>query len=147
MANGMTNKEYGDYVEKKAPKSHIVRNTWHAFIIGGLICCLGECFTLLFKHCGAEEDAAKLLSSVALIFLGSALTALHVYDKLAKLAGAGTLVPITGFANSITSPAMEFKFEGLICGMGAKMFIIAGPVLVYGVTSSVLFGVIHWFLR
>ena len=142
--NKMDNKAYGDYVAQKSPKSRTLHNTVWAYIIGGAICCIGEGLFLFFEHFGFEKDNAKLLSSVSLIFLGSLLTVLHVYDKIAKLAGAGTLVPITGFANSITAPAMEFKSEGLICGMGAKMFIIAGPVLAYGATASVIYGVVLW---
>lgn len=145
-ANRMDNEAYGNYVARKAPKSKTLRNTAWAFIIGGLICCVGEALFLMYEHIGFEKDNAKLLSSVSLIFLGSLLTALHVYDKIAKFAGAGTLVPITGFANSVTAPAMEFKSEGLICGMGAKMFIIAGPVLAYGVTSSTIYGVVLWLM-
>jgi len=142
----MDNDAYGKYVAQKAPKSRTLRNTIWAYIIGGIICCVGEGIFLMFEQLGFEKDNAKLLSSVSLIFLGSLLTALHVYDKIAKLAGAGTLVPITGFANSITAPAMEFKSEGLICGMGAKMFIIAGPVLAYGATASVIYGVVIWLM-
>ncbi|MDR0904808.1 MAG: stage V sporulation protein AC [Oscillospiraceae bacterium] len=144
MDINMTKEEYGDYVEQKAPKSRLLGNSLRAFASGGLICCIGEGLILLYKHVGLGDENAKLLTSITLIFLGTLLTAFHVYDKIAKWAGAGTLVPITGFANSVASPAMEFKSEGMIAGMAAKMFIIAGPVIVFGITASAIFGVIYW---
>jgi stage V sporulation protein AC len=143
----MTKEEYGDYVEQKAPKSRLLTNSLRAFASGGLICCVGEVLVLLYTRAGLAEENVKLLTSITLIFLGSLLTAFRVYDKIAKWAGAGTLVPITGFANSVAAPAMEFKSEGMITGMAAKMFIIAGPVLVFGITASAIFGVILLFFR
>ncbi len=138
-------KTYGKYVKKHAKKSPIVSNCIKAFLSGGLICTLGE---LLYKTYHnmmlmPEEDAG-LLVSVSLIFLASLLTGLGVFDKIAKHAGAGTLVPITGFSNAVTSPAIDNKAEGYVLGVAAKMFIIAGPVIVYGVFAGVIYGVVYW---
>ena len=119
-------------------------NCSKAFVIGGGICALGQGMLELFRLLGFEETDAKTLVSVSLIFLGVLLTALGVYDKIAKHAGAGTLVPITGFANAVSSPAIEFKTEGFVTGLGAKMFIIAGPVIVYGVSAATIYGGALW---
>ena len=108
---------------------------------------IGQGILELYKYLGADEDTAKTLCSVTLIFIGILLTALHQYERLAKHGGAGTLVPITGFANAMSSPAIEFKAEGLITGLAAKMFVIAGPVLVYGTAAAVLYGLIYWVTR
>ncbi|MDR0446301.1 MAG: stage V sporulation protein AC [Oscillospiraceae bacterium] len=143
----MTNKEYGELAKRRAPKSNSAGNGVKAFIIGGLICCAGQALYFLYEHLGLDEETARALMSVTLVFLGSLLTALHIYDKLARHAGAGTLVPITGFANSIVSAAIEFKSEGLVTGTAAKMFIIAGPVLVFGVAASVLYGIILCIIK
>ena len=127
-------KEYSDYVERKAQKSPILRDTISAFIIGGLLCCIGQFFANFYKDTlGLNEEISKSAVSVTMIFLGALFTGLDIYKRIAKYAGAGTIVPITGFANSIVSPAMEFRREGLILGLAAKMFVIAGPVLVYGI--------------
>ena len=126
-------KEYDKIVKKNSPKSKCFVNGLKAFLIGGAICAVGQGFTSLYGTLGIEEQQAKTLTSVTLIFLGILLTAIGVYDKIAKHAGAGTLVPITGFANAVSSPAIEFKSEGYVAGLGAKLFIIAGPVIVYGV--------------
>ncbi|MDR2502497.1 MAG: SpoVA/SpoVAEb family sporulation membrane protein [Oscillospiraceae bacterium] len=142
----MSNTEYNNYVSRRAPKSPIVRNTILAFIIGGLICCVGQTFMLLLKKGGVRTESIPAAVSVIMVFLGGFATALHIYDRLAKHAGAGTLIPITGFANAIVSPAMEFKSEGMVTGMAAKMFVVAGPVIVFGVSASVLFGIIYFFL-
>lgn len=139
--------EYKKIADKNAPKSKSVKNCLCAFLIGGAICTLGQVLTNLYIYLGATKDNAKTLCSVSLIFLGILLTALHLYEKIAKHAGAGTLVPITGFANSIASPAIEFKSEGFITGLGAKMFVIAGPVIVYGTSASVIYGIIYYFIR
>ena len=139
----MTNGEYSIYVDKKSPPSPIVGNLVKAFIIGGLICCLGQVVSSAFRTGGYSEVNAGAATSVVLIFLGVLLTAMRVYDKIAKFAGAGTLVPITGFANSVAAPAIEFKSEGIVMGLCAKMFVIAGPVLVFGITASAVFGVIY----
>ncbi len=143
----MTTQEYAKLVQKNSPKSKVALNCVRAFVVGGGICTAGQLLFELYQLWGLEEDAAKTLTSVTLIFIGILLTAAGVYDKLARKAGAGTLVPITGFANSMSSPAIEFKSEGFITGVGAKMFIIAGPVLVYGTTAAVLYGVILWVLH
>ena len=118
----------------------------NAFWIGGLICVVGQFFTNLFINLGIDKETAGTLTSISLVFISASLTALNVYDKIAKLAGAGTLVPITGFANAVVSPSMEFKNEGYIMGVGANMFKIAGPVIAYGVIASVLVGVIYLFV-
>lgn len=138
----MTNKDYNEYVKQKSPNSPIWANMIKAFIVGGTICCIGQALLDGYKALGVEEDIAATCTSVTLVFLGVLLTGLRVYDNIAKFAGAGTLVPITGFANSVASPALEFKSEGFITGMAAKMFVIAGPVIVYGISSSVVCGII-----
>lgn len=142
----MTNKQYSEYVSEKAPKSTTGANTIKAFISGGLICCIGQAILDGYTALGASPDNAGTMTSVTLIFLGAVLTGLGIYDNIAKFAGAGTLVPITGFANSVVSPALEFKSEGIITGMSAKMFVIAGPVIVFGTTASVIYGIILMIL-
>ena len=138
----MTNQEYRKYVARRCPPSPLGRDMFRAFLSGGLICALGQGILALWSLAGLEEENAAGATSVTLIFLGVLLTGLGVYDRLAKFCGAGTLVPITGFANSIASPALEFKSEGFVAGMAAKMFVIAGPVLVYGLTASVVYGLV-----
>lgn len=140
-------KEYNKIVTKNSPKSKLFVNCIKAFLIGGTICLIGQGLTDLYAMLGATEKDSKTLCSVTLIFIGILLTAIGVYDKIAKHGGAGTLVPITGFANAVSSPAIEFKSEGYIAGLGAKLFIIAGPVIVYGVTASIIYGFILWILR
>lgn len=124
------------------PRSHVGRNCLWAFAVGGLICCLGEMLLNLYGGLGLEQQDAATAESITLVFLGAVLTGLGIYDDIAKFAGAGTLVPITGFANSVAAPALEFKTEGLVTGTAAKMFVIAGPVIVFGVGSSVIYGLI-----
>ena len=143
----LSKKEYQQIVTAKSKNSKVFVNCIKAFLIGGAICTLGQVLTTVYKTAGMAEDDAKTLTSVSLILLGVLVTALGLYDNLAKHAGAGSLVPITGFANAVSSPAIEFKTEGFVLGVGAKMFVIAGPVIVYGITSSVVFGVIYWALR
>ena len=138
----MTNDEYKRYTDRHAPRSKAGRNMCRAFLVGGLICCLGQLLLDLYGLAGLDEQDAAGAVSVTLVLLGAVLTGLGVYDKLAKFAGAGTLVPITGFANSVVAPALEFKTEGLITGTAAKMFAIAGPVIVYGVSASAVYGLI-----
>ncbi len=140
----MSKKEYRRYVQQLAPKSPIGKDLFNAFWTGGLICVLGQLIMNGWKALGLEKDTAGTATSVTLIFLSAVLTALGVYCCIAKLAGAGTVVPITGFANSVVSPAMEFRAEGLVTGMAAKMFTIAGPVIVYGTVASVVYGVVYW---
>ena len=139
-------KEYYKIVTKNSPKSKLFVNCIKAFLIGGAICTIGQGFTDLYAMLGAAEKDSKTLCSVTLIFIGILLTAIGVYDKIAKHGGAGTLVPITGFANAVSSPAIEFKSEGYIAGLGAKLFIIAGPVIVYGVSASIIYGFVLWIL-
>ena len=138
----VTGREYQQMSKQAAPKSPVVVNCVKAFLIGGLICTLAELIAQLGMSAGLEEKLARLTASIALIFLSVVLTGFNVYDDIAKHAGAGTLVPITGFANAIVSPAIEFKAEGLVLGLGAKMFTIAGPVLVYGITATQVYCVI-----
>lgn len=140
----MSNKEYSRLLKEKSPKSPVLKNCIFAFLIGGFICTLGEALTSLYTYLKISEDDAKTLTSVTLVFIGVLLTVFGLYDRIAKHAGAGTLVPITGFANSVASPAIEFKFEGFVLGVGAKMFTLAGPVIVYGVTASVVYGLIYY---
>ena len=142
----ITPKEYNKIVTKNSPKSKLFVNCIKAFLICGTICLIGQGLTDLYAMLGATEKDSKTLCSVTLIFIGILLTAIGVYDKIAKHGGAGTLVPITGFANAVSSPAIEFKSEGYIAGLGAKLFIIAGPVIVYGVTASIIYGFILWIL-
>lgn len=139
-------KEYNKIVTKNSPKSKLFVNCIKAFLIGGAICTIGQGFTDLYAMLGAVEKDSKTLCSVTLIFIGILLTAIGVYDKIAKHGGAGTLVPITGFANAVSSPAIEFKSEGYIAGLGAKLFIIAGPVIVYGVSASIIYAFVLWIL-
>ena len=140
----MTQKEYGKLVKELSPKSPIWKDCLKAFVIGGLICTIGQGIMNIYKALELEEEAAGAATSITLIFLAALLTGLSLYDNIAKHAGAGTLVPITGFANSIAAPAVEFKTEGFILGVGAKMLTIAGPVIVYGVSASVVYGLIYW---
>lgn len=143
----MRNKKYNDYVESITPKHNLCRNVTRAFIVGGGICTLGQFFTNMYKEMGAAIDDAKLYSTISLIFLSALFTGLGLYSKLAKYAGAGSLVPITGFANSITAPAIEYKTEGQVFGIGCKIFTIAGPVILYGLISSWLLGLIYWIFK
>ena len=140
----MTNREYGKLVKEMSPKSPIVKDCFNAFWIGGLICTIGQLFLNLYTYLGLDETNAGTATSMTLVALSALLTGLSLYDNIAKYGGAGTLVPITGFANAIAAPAIEFKTEGFILGVGAKMFTIAGPVIVYGVSASVVYGLIYW---
>ena len=137
-----TNKEYQEYVNKKSPNSPIFKNCFNSFWTGGLICAIGQIIMEVCKYNGLDTTASSTIVSISLIFLSAFLTALNVFNKIGKIAGAGSLVPITGFANSIVSPAMEYKSEGYVMGVGSKMFTVAGPVLVYGISSSILVGII-----
>jgi len=138
-----TQKEYQDYVNKKSPNSPIIKNCFNAFWVGGLICTIGQFIMEICKYRGLDNDVSSTITSIILIFLSAFLTALNVFNKIGKFAGAGSLVPITGFANSVVSPAMEYKSEGYIMGVGAKMFTVAGPVLVYGISTSILVGIVY----
>lgn len=142
----MTKEEYKQYCAKKAKPSPIGKNCLLAFLIGGAICALGQGLGDLWGLVGLAENDAKLCATLTLVFLASFTTGLGLYDQLAKIGGAGTLVPITGFSNAIVSPALEFKSEGYVLGLGAKMFTIAGPVLVYGISASIIYGFIKALL-
>ena len=140
----MTEKEYARLVKEMSPKSPIWRDCLNAFWIGGLICTLGQLIMNGYMALGIDKEAAGTAMSMTLVALSALLTGLSLYDDIAKHAGAGTLVPITGFANAVAAPALEFKTEGFILGVGAKMFTIAGPGIVYGVSASVVYGLIYW---
>ncbi len=142
----ISNQEYAELAKKRSHGSNMVKTVPMAFVIGGLICTLGEGLLNLFTALGLSEDAAAMWTSMSLIFLSALLTGLKLYDRIAQHAGAGTLVPITGFANSVVSPALDFKSEGFVLGLGAKMFVIAGPVLVYGISASVIYGLIYFVM-
>ena len=132
--------EYSRFVDKRCPRSSVFIKLIRAFAVGGFICTIGQIVMNLYIYAGIPKDSASAFTSISMIFLGGFLTAIDVYDDIAKFAGAGTIVPITGFANAVVSPAIEFKIEGMVLGMSAKMFVIAGPVLVYGITASVVCG-------
>lgn len=140
----MTEKEYAQLVGEMSPRSPMWKDCLNAFWIGGLICTLGQLIMAGYLQIGLDREKAGTAMSMTLVALSALLTGLSVYDDIAKRAGAGTLVPITGFANAIASPAVEFKTEGFILGVGAKIFTIAGPVIVYGVAASVIYGFIYW---
>lgn len=144
MQNQMTKKEYQAYVERKAKKSNLAVDMLKAFLVGGFICCIGQFIGDLAMHFGYSQENAITMTSMSLVALAAILTGLNVFDEIGRFAGAGSSIPITGFSNSMVSPAIEFKSEGLVMGVGAKMFVVAGPVLVYGVTSSVLYGIIYF---
>ena len=146
MKNEMTNQEYGEYVKKKTPNSTILKNCIKAFLIGGLICAIGEGLMLLYGNLGLDEETAGMFESITLIFASALLTGLDIYPKIAKHAGAGTVVPITGFANSVVSPALEAKTEGMVLGIGAKIFTIAGPVILYGTLAAWIAGILYWIM-
>ena len=140
----MTEKEYGKLVENISPKSPVGKDCLGAFLVGGSICVIGQFFINFYTGLGLEKTDAAAAASITLVAMSAILTGLSLYDNLAKFAGAGTLVPITGFANAIAAPAVEFKTEGMILGTAAKMFTIAGPVIVYGLSASVVYGLIYW---
>ena len=140
----MTEREYGKIVKEQSTNSPILGNCIKAFLFGGGICLLGQILVNVYKSWDLPQEQASSAASMTLVVLSAVLTGLSLYDDIAKHAGAGTLVPITGFANSIAAPAVEFKTEGFILGVGAKMFTIAGPVIVYGVSASVIYGFIYW---
>ena len=135
---------YGRYVARRAARSPVLRNCTAAFLVGGAISALGQALIFLYRTLGASLDTAATLVSVTLVFLSVLLTALGVYDRIARVAGAGTLVPITGFANAVASPAIDTKSEGMILGVGAKIFTVAGPVLLYGTVAGAIYGVVYY---
>lgn len=141
----VTKKEYGDMSKKASPNSNTLKNVTFAFLIGGGICVFGEILLNVFAYFGLEKEAAGAWTSITLVFLSALFTGLGLYEKLAKHAGAGTLVPITGFANAVVSPAVESKTEGFVLGVGAKIFTIAGPVILFGTAASVAYGLVYYF--
>lgn len=143
----ISNSEYNDLISQKAQKSPILKNIFFAFIIGGLICSLGQFIFDTSINMGISKDDASTVTSIYLILLGAFLTAVNLYSRLGKIAGAGSTIPITGFSNSIVAPAIEFKSEGYILGIGANMFKVAGPVLVYGTTTAVILGFIYYIFN
>lgn len=142
----VSQKEYGEMVKKASPNSKSCIDIPCAFVIGGLICVIGQALTDFYSYLGFDDRTSAAWCTVTLVFLSALLTGLGVYEKIAKHGGAGTLVPVTGFANAVASPAVEFKSEGFILGLGAKIFIITGPVILYGTAASVLYGLIYYFL-
>lgn len=145
--NIVTPDHYDQMVKKKTPNSKSLRNTLRAFWVGGLICIVGEVISQSLQGMGVTKQDAGTFTSISLIFISSALTALNIYEKITKYAGVGSIAPITGFANSVVSPAMEFKDEGVVTGTGTKIFAIAGPVLVFGIVTSVLVGFIKLMIQ
>lgn len=143
----MTPKEYQEYVKQKSPKSPIWKDLFFAFVIGGAICVLGQLIQNGWGAAGLDQEDAGTATSCTMVLISALLTGLNLYNKLARYGGAGTLVPITGFANAVVSPAIDFKSEGFVTGMAAKMFLIAGPVIVFGTLASVIYGVILMLLR
>lgn len=140
----ISNQEYGELAKRMSPPSAMYKTLPLSFAIGGGICVLGEALLNLYGMLGLSQDDAGALTSMTLIFLSALFTGLKLYDRAAQYAGAGTLVPITGFANSVVSPALDFKSEGYVLGLGAKMFVIAGPVIVYGISASIIYGIIYY---
>ena len=143
----MTPKEYQDYVAKKAKKSPLIKDTLLAFVIGGAICTLGQAITALWTAAGLDKESSGAATSVSLVLLSVLLTGLNLYNKIGRFGGAGTLVPITGFANAVSAPAIDFRAEGIVTGMAAKMFVVAGPVIVFGTVASVIYGVVLWVME
>ncbi len=146
MVNFETPKQYQKYVDKKSPNSPIIKNCFNAFWVGGVICLIGQLILDICKFKDLDTEISGTIVSVVLIGLSAFLTGLNIFNKIGKFAGAGSLVPITGFSNSIVSPAMEYKSEGYVMGVGAKMFTVAGPVLVYGISTSIIVGIIYFIL-
>ena len=143
----LSNQEYQEYVEQLSEKSPLLKDMVLAFLIGGAICVVGQLVQDGWSAAGLDKTNAGTMTSVTMVFLSALLTGLNLYNKLARYGGAGTLVPITGFANAVVSPAIDFKSEGIVTGMAAKMFVIAGPVIVYGVLASVIYGIILVLLQ
>lgn len=142
---GIPPKEYNEMVKKASPNSKSFVDIPKAFLIGGAICCIGQAISNIFKANGFDTQSAATWTSITLVFISAVLTGFGLYEKLAKHGGAGTLVPITGFANAVVSPALEFKAEGFVLGLGAKIFAISGPVILYGTAASVVYGIIYYF--
>ena len=142
-----TQKDYQEYVNQKSPNSPILKNCFNAFWVGGLICSIGQTIFSFCLYKGLDETASGTVVSIILIAISAFLTGLNIFNKIGKFAGAGSLVPITGFANSVVAPAMEYKSEGYIMGVGAKMFTVTGPVLVYGISTSIIVGIVYFLFN
>lgn len=142
-----TQKKYQEYVDKKSPNSPILKNCFNAFWVGGLICTIGQIIMQICKARGLDEATSGTIVSIILITLSAFFTSLNIFNKIGKFAGAGSLVPITGFANSIVAPSIEYKSEGYVMGVGSKMFTIAGPVLVFGICSSIIVGILYFIFN
>lgn len=140
----MTNEQYHEFVQTKTPKSKILKNCIKAFLIGGLICVIGQCFLNLYQYLGINKEDSSTLTTITMVFLGTFSTGLDIYPKIAKHGGAGTLVPVTGFANAVAAPALEAKTEGYVLGVGAKIFTIAGPVILFGTLASIVCGILYF---
>jgi len=147
MSKNISKKEYQKMVERKSPSSKVFKNSIKAFLIGGTICLIGQCFLSFYQSLNLSDELAGTATSITMIFIGVLLTGLDIYPKIAKHGGAGTLVPITGFANAVSAPAIEAKTEGFVLGVGAKIFTIAGPVILYGTLASFLAGIIFLFMK
>lgn len=143
----MTKEDYKEFVDTNTTKSNILKNIFFAFVIGGMICCLGQLIIYISTNLGFNKQDSATICTIILIFLGAFLTSINLYSKLGKIAGAGSTVPITGFSNSIVAPAIEYKTEGYILGLGSNMFKVAGPVLVYGITSSFIIGIVYLIFK
>ena len=143
----MTPQEYDKLTKQYSPNTKSWKTIPRAWLFGGSICCIGQALGDLYRYFGAEEELVPALISISLVAIAALLTGLGVFDDIASIGGAGCLVPITGFSNAVTAPALEFKSEGLVLGLGAKMFVIAGPVIVYGVSASVVYGAIYWMIN
>lgn len=142
----LRDQKYNDYVKNVTPKHSLIKNIWNAFLIGGLICTIGQGFINFYMYLGATKDVAALYNTLTLVFISILFTGLNIYGKIAKYGGAGTVVPITGFANSVAAPAIEFKKEGQVFGIGCKIFTICGPVILYGIFSSWVLGLIYYII-
>ena len=143
----MNKNNYPKYVESRSKKSNVIFNTFKAYVVGGLICAIGEGLSILYISLSLSEEVVGILVPLTLIFISVILTGIGIFDNIAKFAGAGTLVPITGFANAVAAPTIDSKNEGFVLGVGAKMFTIAGPVIVYGTAASAVYGVIYWICK
>ena len=146
MKTKMSTKQYEEYIKDKLPKPKSFKNCIAAFISGGLICDVAQVISNVAKSYGYNQESVSSITATTMVFLGAFLTGIGIYDRIGRFAGAGSIVPITGFANSMVSPAMEFKREGFVFGVGAKMFVLAGPVLVYGISTSIVIGIIHYLI-
>lgn len=147
MEQKRTKEEYKKWTQEQAPKSPKIKRIIMAFLVGGAICTIGQVIQSVLLNSGMAEKNAGSVTTLFMIFIGAFLTGINVYDDIGRIGGAGAAIPVTGFANSIVSPAMEYKKEGYVMGVGARMFLIAGPVLVYGIVSSIIVGIIYWIIK